>query len=321
MTQTLTPGRWRGLVATSTDSHVFTILAFDQRGSYIEMLPEGSSFDDAVTIKQDVVAALSPHTSAVLLDPTYGLTPALHMSRSSGLLMALEKTGYSGKSTYRLTDFDPDWTVEKIKKIGASAVKLLVYYHPDAGELATEIETLVRDTAAACHASDLPLFVEPLSYSLDANVSKSSAEFAAQRPAIVRETARRLGAIGPDILKMEFPVHAAIDTNEANWQSACAAISEASAVPWVLLSAGVDFSVFERQAQIACQNGASGFLAGRAIWKECVKMPSEERQNFLRNTAVERLTRLNDVTLKYGRAWTDFYQPAKVSEDWYIHYS
>jgi tagatose 1,6-diphosphate aldolase len=272
-------------------------------------------------IKQDVVAALSPHASAVLLDPTYGLVPALHMSRSSGLLMALEKTGYSGKSTYRLTDFDPDWTVEKIKKIGASAVKLLVYYHPGAGELATEIETLVRDTAAACHASDLPLFLEPLSYSLDANVSKSSAEFAAQRPAIVRDTAQRLSALGPDILKMEFPVDAAFDTNEASWQSACTAISEVSTVPWVLLSAGVDFSVFERQALIACQSGASGFLAGRAIWKECVKMPADERQNFLRTTAVERLTRLNEVTLKHGRAWTDFYQPGKVSEDWYMHYS
>lgn len=321
MTQTLTPGRWRGLVATSTDSHVFTILAFDQRGSYVEMLPEGSTFEDAVTIKQEVITALSPHTSAVLLDPTYGLTPALYMSRSSGLLMALEKTGYPGKSTYRLTDFDPNWTVEKIKKIGASAVKLLVYYHPDAGELATEIETLVRDTAAACHVSDLPLFVEPLSYSLQTDVSKSSAEFAKQRPQIVRETARRLSALGPDILKMEFPVDADFDSDEVSWQAACSAISEACSVPWVLLSAGVDFSVFERQALIACQNGASGFLAGRAIWKECVKMSPEERQQFLSVRAVERLTRLNELTLKYGRPWTDFYQPIAASEDWYIHYS
>lgn len=321
MTQTLTPGRWRGLTACSTDSHVFTILAFDQRGSYVDMLPEDSTFEDAVTIKQEVITALSPHTSAVLLDPTYGLTPALHMSRSSGLLMALEKTGYSGNSTYRLTDFDPDWTVEKIKKIGASAVKLLVYYHPDAGELATEIETLVRDTAAACHASDLPLFVEPLSYSLQANVSKSSAEFAAQRPQIVRETARRLSALGPDILKMEFPVDADFDTDEVSWQAACSAISEASSIPWVLLSAGVDFSVYERQVLVACQNGASGFLAGRAIWKECIKMSPEERQQFLSVRGVERLTRLNESTLRYGRPWTDFYQPMAAPEDWYIHYS
>lgn len=321
MKQTLTPGRWRGLIGSSTDTYVFTILAFDQRGSYTDMLPDGSTYEDAVRIKQEVVTALSPHASAVLLDPTYGLIPALHMSRSSGLLMALEKTGYSGKSTYRLTDFDPDWTVEKIKKIGAAAVKLLVYYHPDAGELATEIETLVQQTAIACHANDLPLFLEPLSYSLDANISKSSAEFAKQRPQIVRDTAQRLSALGPDILKMEFPVDAAFDMNEHSWQSACAAISEVSSVPWVLLSAGVDFSVFERQALIACQNGASGFLAGRAIWKECVRMSAAERQQFLGTTAVERLVRLNDVTLKHGRPWTDFYQPALAPEDWYIHYS
>lgn len=321
MTQTLTPGRWHGLRTSSTDTHVFTILAFDQRGSYTEMLPADSDYDTAVRIKQEVVTALSPHTSAVLLDPSYGLPAAMRMNRSSGLLMALEKTGYSGKSTYRLTDFDPNWTVEKIKKIGASAVKLLVYYHPDAGELAAEIEKLVRDTASACHAHDLPLFLEPLSYSLDAEVSKNSSAFAAQRPAVVRETARRLSALGPDILKMEFPVDAAFDTDETSWQAACNAVSQASTVPWVLLSAGVDFNVFERQTLIACQNGASGFLAGRAIWKECVKMSSEERQLFLSVRAVERLTRLNDVTLKYARPWTDFYQPAPAPEDWYIHYS
>ena len=320
MSQMLTPGRWRSLQATSTDNHVFTIMAFDQRGTYARMLPDNAGYDTAVKIKTEVVSALSPHTSAVLLDATYGMSAALSLSRTSGLLLALEKTGYSGTSTYRRTDFDPDWSIEKIKQVGASAVKLLVYYHPEAGELATEIEELVRSIATDCHASDIPLFVEPVSYSLDAAVSKSSAEFAAQRPAIVRETARRIGGLGADVLKLEFPVDAAFDDDAAHWRTACEAISEVAPVPWVLLSAGVDFPVFARQVEIACQSGASGFLGGRAIWKECVTLTPAERQQFLQTTGADRLHQLSAVTVEHGRPWTDFYKPPTFPENWYLAY-
>src|SRR5690606_10014461 len=113
-----------------------------------------------------------------------------------------------GDSTYRQVEFIPDWTVQKIRNMGASGVKLLVYYHPDSGALAQEIETCVRDVSEAAHEVDLPLFVEPLSYSLDAALKKSSAEFAQLRPEIVIETARRLSRCGADVLKLEFPIDA-----------------------------------------------------------------------------------------------------------------
>src|SRR5262245_38579011 len=135
MTQTLTPGRWRGLRLTSGSKDAFTILAFDQRDSYTKMLPKQASYDEAVSIKHEVVTALAPYASAVLLDSTYGMKSALNLNRGSGLLMALEKSGYTGDSTYRRVEFYNDWTVAKIKRIGASAVKLLVYYHPGAGAL------------------------------------------------------------------------------------------------------------------------------------------------------------------------------------------
>jgi tagatose 1,6-diphosphate aldolase len=211
--------------------------------------------------------------------------------------------------------------VGKIKNAGGSAVKLLVYYNPDAGDLAAELEDVVRQVADDCHAHDLPVFVEPVCYSMDPNILKESAQFAAQRPAIVRETARRFSTLGVDVLKLEFPVEAAVDRDEASWQSACAAVSEVATVPWVLLSAGVDFPIFERQVKVACQNGASGFLAGRAIWKECVTMSPSERQHFLQTTAQQRLNSLNESTSAYGRPWTDFYEPMATADDWFINYS
>lgn len=318
---TLTPGRWRGLVTTSTENHIFTIVAFDQRGSYIKMLPEGTSYDAAVQIKSEVVGSLARNASAVLLDPVYGLGPAMAMPRSSGILYSLEESGYTGDSTYRRMAFFEHWNVKKIKRVGASAIKLLVYYHPDSGTLAAEIEQLVADIIARCRHHDIPLFLEPISYSLDPNVSKSSAEFARTRPDVVRETARRLGALGPDVLKLEFPSDNDFDKDTAAWVDQCRAVSEVCPVPWVLLSAGVDFDVFAQQAEIACEAGASGFLAGRAIWKECVTMSPEGRAAFLENTAAARLKRLSEIAEASARPWTDFYEPLKGSENWFESYN
>lgn len=320
MAETISPGRWRGLKTTSTPGHVFTILAFDQRGSFTEMLPKGTSYDTAVQIKCEVVSALSAHASAVLLDPTYGLRPAMEMAGACGLLLALEKSGYSGDSTYRRIAFDEDWTVGKIKRMGASAVKLLAYYHPESGALAEEIEAAIRDLCATCHRYDLPIFVEPISYSLDRNLPKNSAVFARTRPAVVRETARRLSALGVDVLKLEFPADAAFDQDETSWQAGCEAISAVCRVPWVLLSAGVDFETFERQARVACRAGASGFLAGRAIWKEIAPLAPAERARFIVETATPRLKRLIEIAAGAARPWTDFYAPVAAEDDWFRSY-
>jgi tagatose 1,6-diphosphate aldolase len=317
MTQMLTPGRWRGLKTTSTGGHVFTILAFDQRGTYHKMLPAGTPLDTAMQIKRDIVVALSSQVSAVLLDAEMGMQAAFDMPGSIGLLMALEKSGYSGDSTYRKIDFTDGWTVAKIKEVGASAVKLLAYYHPESGVLAEEIESMISTVRVECHRHDIPLFVEPMSYSLDKSVAKESAEFAKTRPAVVKETARRLGKLGMDVLKMEFPVDTTFDTDQRAWQAACEGISEVIDVPWVLLSAGVNFDVFEPQVQVACRSGASGFLAGRAIWKEGIPMPAAERMDFIKKVAADRLQRLVDTTVKNARPWTDFYRPITPTENWF----
>lgn len=321
MTEILTPGRWRGLKATSKANDIFTILAFDQRGSFRRMLPDGTSYEEAVQIKEDVVIPLSNYASAALLDSTYGLTPALKMSGQAGVLLALEKSGYSGDSTYRKMEFQDDWSVAKIKKFGAAAIKLLVYYNPESGELATEIEEMVSGIIAECRTHDIPVFLEPLSYSLEEGVSKESAEFAAIRPNLVKETARKLGALKPDVLKLEAPIDVHHNDNRDEWRTACEAVSEVSPVPWVILSAGVDFEIFEEQTKIACQAGASGFLAGRAIWKESATMTADERAAFIEGKATERIQKLIDVAMEYGRPWTDFYAPMEADESWINSYA
>lgn len=321
MPSTLTPGRYRGLKSTSlAERDVFGIVAFDQRGSYRKMMPADASYDALAQVKGEIIGALSKDASAILTDPTYGLSAAMEMSPTSGLLLALEKSGYSGESTYRKTELVPTWTPEKIRKAGASAVKFMVYYHPDSGALADELEQLIRRVAADCHEWDLPVFLEPMSYSLDRELAKDSAEFAAERPAVVIETARRLSGTGADVLKLEFPHDIKFNQDRNAWTKACEALSEASAIPWVLLSAGVDFDQFKPQAQVACERGASGFLAGRAIWKEAAAMSPIERANFLEATARDRLRQLLEIAASHARPWTDFYCAPQASETWFESY-
>jgi tagatose 1,6-diphosphate aldolase len=312
----ISAGKWRGLKVSSSANHCFSMLAFDQRGNYQKMLPEGTSFAQAADIKRSVVAALSPYMTAVLLDPNYGLPAVLDLVGTSGLLMALEKTGYGGDSAARGVDFMEGWTVAKIKRFGAAAAKLLVYYHPDTGEVAENIEAVVSQIAEECKAEDIAFFLEPLSYSPD----PQKPILAEERPRIVAETARRLGSLGADVMKLEFPVDVKQNPNQGDWAAACEAITRVCEVPWILLSAGVDFEVFHEQVKIACQAGASGFLGGRAIWKEAVSMSAPERDAFLSSTGVERVKALRETTERFGKAWTEYFAPPQSEENWFIQY-
>ncbi len=194
--------------------------------------------------------------------------------------------------------------------MGASAVKLLVYYHPDS-PTAGEIEDFTSTVAEECIKQDLVLMLEPLSYSMDETKKLSSDE----KQYVVVETARRLTPLHVDVLKAEFPLNST-DMDESRWTDACREISSASVAPWILLSAAVEYETFLRQVSVACNAGASGIAVGRAVWKEAVALTGSERQIFLRRTAFHRLSRLTSLCHALARPYTEFYQ-ADAPFDWY----
>ncbi len=326
----LTIGKRKGLAGTSNSNKVFTVLALDHRQSFAKMLrpsdPDSVRYDEIVKVKSAFVQAISPVVSAVLLDPVYGAAQIIAsgaLSRGAGMLVAVEETGYTGEPTARLSSLLPGWDIEKSKRMGAEAIKLLVYYHPHAGELAQKQEALVAEVVEACRRADLALFLEILTYSIDPNVERQSAQFAANLPEVMVDIATRMSALQPDILKLEFPVNAKFKPDERDWMDACWAVSRASSVPWTVLSAGADFDLFSRQVEAACQAGASGFIAGRSVWKEGVSMPDSERERWLQDVAVARMTRLAEIASQHGKPWTDFYPTPDLSEldGWYERYS
>ena len=245
------------------------------------------------------------------------------MPGRTGLLVALEETGYSGSDIGRVSTLVEGWSVDKIKRMGADAVKLLVFYHPDAGETTLGQEQLISAVANACRQADMPLFLEAVTYSIKPGLDKNSAEFAEMKPALVVETARRLGNFSPEVLKLEFPIDPIFNTDEADWARACEAVSQASPCPWAVLSAGVDYRLFSRQVEIACKHGASGYIAGRAVWQEGFSLPEGDRQSWLQDVAVKRLETLNAIAERYARPWRDFYPNLEKSipEGWYRRYA
>lgn len=319
---TISLGVRRSLQQCAASNGTFSMLALDQRGSLLRMLArngEEPSYSTVLDFKREAIATLSPLASATLLDAEYGYPACVSsgaLSGRTGLLLALEKSGYDGDPTERRTSLLEGWSVEQIKLAGAQGVKLLVYYRPDAPN-ADDQRALVEEVADACRASDVPLFLEPLHYSLDPNVKKVEN---AERRDVVIETAKQLVPLGVTILKAEFPVDITQVDDEDVWAEACQELSDAIDVPWVLLSAGVDYNLFERQVRVACKNGASGILCGRAVWKETGAMDGDERTDFLHNTSLKRFQTLVDMVTENARPYTDFYPESNGhdQENWYL---
>jgi len=311
----ITIGKFRGLQQISSKRGTVTALALDHRQNLRKANPVFVDNAELSRFKLDVTRTLAHRATAVLLDPEVSAAQAI-ASRAIpnvGLVVAVESTGYTGDVTARHAQIIPGWSVEKAKRMGASAIKLLVYYHPDS-PTASEIEDFTTKIAEECIKHDLVLMLEPLSYSLDENKKLSSEE----KRYVVVETAKRLTPLNVDVLKAEFPL-VVEEIDSKVWGDACAEISSASTVPWILLSAAVDYEVFLQQVTVACNAGASGIAVGRAVWKEAVTMNDDERIDFLRTTAKYRLSRLTSLCHALAKPYTDFYQ-ADVPFDWYKTY-
>jgi tagatose 1,6-diphosphate aldolase len=315
-------GKLRGLQQCSSENATFICLALDHRQNLRRALnpaePDSVSDLELTRFKLDVTSELAGQATAVLLDPEFSAAQAIAAGTLPGrvpLVVAVESTGYGGEPTARQSQMLPGWSVEKVRRMGASMIKLLVYYHPDS-PTATEIDSFVRQVAEECFRYDLDLMLEPLSYSLSAGERLSSGE----KQHVVTETARRLTIHGVDVLKAEFPLDITASPLESDWARACEEVSSASRAPWILLSAAVDFDTYLRQVKVACQAGASGCAVGRAVWQEAVGLTGQKRAAFLKEVGRPRMEKLAKVCNDFGRPWTDFYTPPAITPEWYKTY-
>ncbi len=315
-------GKLRRLQRCATATGRFVIVAADHRQNLRRALqpngPEHMDYAVFAEFKRAVAKALSPAASAILVDPEFGLGRSVKtgaVAPHTGLIVSLEETGYGGTGQDRLSRLLAGWTVEKAVRIGADAVKLLVYYHPQAANAHAQ-QNIVKQVADKCHRLEIPLFLEALCYSPEGGAILSSTQ---KRDAVI-ETARQLSPLGADVLKAEFPIDPVEQPDVRVWEEACRELTAASTTPWVLLSAGVSFEEFLRQTALACAAGASGVMAGRAIWAEATRLAGTDRDKFLATVAVDRLGAIEKVVEVGASPWTDLVAAEPVEERWFATY-
>jgi tagatose-1,6-bisphosphate aldolase len=323
----MTPGRVRGLAATSSPAGVFRVLAVDHRDSLRVVIdpddPSAVPASRVTEVKMDLIRRLGSEATAIMLDPEYSIAQAIvsgAIPGSVGFLAAVEAQGYLGDPKARQTTLLEDWGVEKAQRVGADAIKLLVLYRPDGGEVTDAQDRLIESVIADCALFDIPLFLEPLAYAIEPGLTTDSTEFAAMRRRIVVDTVKRLGAMRPDVLKVQFPIDTRYEPDRGVWVDACAELNESTPVPWALLSGGDPYELFREQVQLACEAGASGFLVGRALWGEYVRAPEEEQERIVDEVMRPRFAELSAIAAEFGHNWADRYQMPDVDERWFATY-
>jgi tagatose 1,6-diphosphate aldolase len=326
----LTPGKQKGLKAVSDSRDVIAAAAMDQRGSLKSAIAKEKGGDkNAVTpqmleeFKTAVVKVLTPHASAILLDPEYGLPASLARAKNAGLLLAYENSGYDNTRPGRMPDLLDIWSVRRLVAAGADCIKILLYYTPFDPPAVNEIKhAWVERIGAECSAADVPFFLELVGY--EEGGDEKGIGYARKKPDIVAKSMAEYSKpqYGVDILKVEVPVNMAFvaGTKSCKGESAYTRdqakehflrAATAAKLPFIYLSAGVSNDVFTETLELAAESGVkfSGVLCGRATWKDAIPVYAKQGvkalEDWLADQGVKNIENVND-RLKAASPWSSF---------------
>ena len=315
---TISIGKWRGLQRISDGAGHYMMLAADQRppikNPIARHFPDGiAPYTEVARFKRMLVDVLQAHASAVLLDPYYCLSSALlDLRADKGLIVTLEDSVFQETPGGRLSSVIPDWSVEKIKAMGADAVKVLAWYRPDAAaQVLDHQQRFVRQIGDACRQFDIPFLLELLVYPMEGEdeAGKGYEEMSGKKAEQVIDSVREFAdpKYGVDIFKLECPLSSSAfpavgAPGSAQAHDLFKELDRLVARPWVMLSAGAGAGDFRNVLEHACRAGASGFLAGRAIWQEAFSAyPDWDRiEAGLRSDSLRVLQDLAQLTAQTG---------------------
>lgn len=275
--------------ALTRPSGAFAMLAIDQRESMRAMFGEYQQVpvtnQQLTDFKLAALRALTPLASAVLIDRQFAWRQAVDqqaVAPGCGLIAAADEFIPSAEEIVSDVRIDEAVKPAAVKADGAVALKLLVLWRPD--ESAQARQRMVRDFVARCRQAGLLSIIEP--------VSRKPRD---GRPWDVNDgiqaAAQELGNLGADLYKAEVPLHG--KGGERAVREASARLTRTIQSPWVVLSSGVSPDDFPQAVEWACREGASGFLAGRAVWRNVIGSPNLPRA--LAQDAAARLSRLCEV--------------------------
>jgi tagatose 1,6-diphosphate aldolase len=342
-----TIGKNRGLARLADDKGHFTMVALDQRPPLFAAIakargikPGEVTFEDMLKAKRLLVEALAEDASSMLFDPNFAVPAAIDiLPKKTGLIMTLEEHRVEETPEGRKSRIIADWSVAKIRQIGADAVKILAWYRPDAGHDVREHQkNFVRSVGEDCRRHDIPYVLELLVYPFP-DSEKYTADYVEspdKRADLVIESVREFAhpEYGVDLFKLETPLPAASLPAPDGSAAARAAASQFevigsicadAGIPWVMLSGGAAPEQFERVLSYSYAAGAQGFLAGRTIWLNAIEngFPDGEKVlDALREDGRKRLVRLSKLTAREAKPWKPVYErsAAKAEGDFARNY-
>jgi tagatose 1,6-diphosphate aldolase len=324
----LSGAKLKRMKALSTKDGIIAAAAMDQRGSLQKSLASAKGVDQkAITpemlseFKTAVVRVLTPHATAILLDPEYGLEAAKARAPNAGLLLAYEESGYDNTKPGRLPDLLPHVSVKRIVDWGADAVKILLYYTPFDDRQVNDIKhAFIERMGAECEAYEIPFFLEFVGYDPKGGNEKGL-EFAKIKPQVVTGSMQEFSKpqYKVDILKVEVPINAEFVEGSSAYKGQKAytraealnhfrSAAQVALKPFIYLSAGVGNAQFVESLNMAAEAGTdfSGVLCGRATWKDGMPIYATKGvkalEDFLSTEGVKNINAVN-AALKSATPW------------------
>jgi tagatose-1,6-bisphosphate aldolase len=293
----MTTAERRGYQQICGNDGAMMVIACDQRGGMRTLLaktPEAQAKigNDVLGLtKMDITAHLARHAGCVLVDPLCavpGLVDEGVLHRSTGLLIGLDASGFDlTPEGYRISNMVPGITARRVRELGGTGAKIMIYLRSDTPAANTANMTTLREVIADFAAEDLLLVVEFLTYALP---NETPEAYAAKIPELIEGGSKLCLDAGSKVLKIPYP----------GTSQACASITAMCGdVPWAVLSAGVDHATFLGQVESSMANGASGVIAGRSLWKDCISLDRAVTKDRLETIAVPRLREIQAVIARH----------------------
>lgn len=324
----LSEGKIKHLNALSNKKGVIAAAAMDQRGSLRKAIAKAKGVsEDQISdemmseFKVAVSKVLTPHASAILLDPEFGIPAAKARSKNAGLLLAYEESGYDNTKPGRLPDLLPHLSVKRIKELGGDAVKILIYYTPfDKPEVNDIKHAFIERIGAECEYNQIPFFLEFVGYDPQGGDEKGF-DFAKKKPEVVIKSMQEFGKpqYNVDVLKVEVPVNAEFVQGSSVFKGQAAytrkealdyfrKASEIAEKPFIYLSAGVSNPQFVESLNMAAEAGTdySGVLCGRATWKDGIPVYAKQGvkalEDWLAGEGIQNINAVNDA-IRSAKPW------------------
>jgi tagatose 1,6-diphosphate aldolase len=321
-------GKTKHMNALSNEKGVIAAAAMDQRGSLRKSIASAKGVKpDQITnemmeeFKVVVAKALTPHASAILLDPEFGLPAAKARAKNSGLLLAYEESGYDNTKPGRLPDLLPHVSVKRLLDWGANATKILIYYTPfEKPEINDIKHAFIERIGAECEFNQIPFFLEFVGYD-PAGGDEKGFEYAKKKPQVVIKSMEEFSKpqYHVDVLKVEVPVNAEFVEGSRVFKGQAAysrkealeyyrQASETAKKPFIYLSAGVGNAQFVESLNMASEAGTdySGVLCGRATWKDGVPVygnkGAKALEDWLGDQGVKNIEAVNQA-IKSAKPW------------------